>query len=351
MLYLSDAEVTKLVDDDIPKVVELMRSMFLAMADGDYALGGKNGASHGMRISYGEHENNRMFIAMPGYLGGDFKTTGLKWHGPNTPLPGRNTDSNYTVVLNDSDTGEPFAIMRADNLTRYRTAAVNSLAVEYLLNKSPEVLSIIGPGRINSIFTKYILNKYKSINTIKVKGRGLESQKRFIQSIENAFPNIKIVSCGNVKDVILDADIVAVNEGLIFDNFAEMPRVKSSWVKPGCLFICSAYISFPDSMVISNSIKVCDMYKAYEAYEEELGYPAFRTYGALGNRFTDLVIEEKLLPDDMVDLADLVKNNKNIGKSDKPILFSNCGIVLEDIALASYVYKKAKAHNIGVEVV
>ena len=53
MLYLSDADVSSLIADDMGHVVELMRQMFLVMAQGDYVLGGRNNGSHGMRISVG----------------------------------------------------------------------------------------------------------------------------------------------------------------------------------------------------------------------------------------------------------------------------------------------------------
>ena len=351
MLYLSDSEVNKLIADDVSHVVDLMRRMFVLIGKGDYVLGGSNGASHGMRITRGEGNDQRIFIAMPGYLGGEFNMVGMKWHGPSNPFFGRDSDSQYTVILSDPNTGTPAAIMRANTLTNYRTAAVNSLAVEQLSRPNPQVLSIIGPGKINGIFTRHILNRFSSIKTLKIKGRGEKSRERFIDGVHKDFPSLDIIRCETVKDAVIDADIISINAGLFFESYADMPRIRSQWIKPGSVFICSSYASFPDSMLIDNSIKVCDMYKAYESYEEELGYPAFRAYGVIGNRFTDLVIEKKLRREDMKDLADFVTKKCSLDSREKaPIIFSNSGIVLEDIALACSVYTRARAQGVGVEV-
>ena len=351
MLYLSDAEVTRLIDGNTDRVVELMREMFLLVNKGDYVLGGSNGASHGMRITRGEGNEQRIFIAMPGYLGGRFNMAGVKWHGPSNPFFGRDSDSQYTVILSEPNTGEPKAIMRANTLTNYRTAAVNFLAVEQLTRPNPQVLSIIGPGKINRIFTLQVMDKFRSIKTIKIKGRGEKSRERFIDSVRTDFPSVETIRCETVKDAVLDADIVSINAGLFFNSYADMPRIRSQWIKPGSLFICSAYASFPDALLIGNSVKVCDMYKAYEAYEEELGYPASRSYGVIGNRFTDLVIEKKLRREDMIDLAEVLTGEHNVVDDDpRPILFSNSGIVLEDIALACAVYERARAQHVGLEV-
>ena len=61
-------------------------------------------------------------------------------------------------------------------------------------------------------------------------------------------------------------------------------------------------------------------------------------------RFTDLVIEKKLRREDMKDLSDFVTEKYSLTGDEKmPIIFSNSGIVLEDIALACAVYERARA--------
>lgn len=351
MLYLSDKEVTKLIDGDMPKVVELMRDMFLTMAEGDYVLGGKNNGSHGMRISFGEKETERIFLAMPGYLGGKFNMAGMKWHGPSVPVPGNEADSYFIMVLNDIATGKPVATMRADTLTRYRTAAVNALAVDVLSHAGMDIVAVIGPGRITELTMRYLLKKNPDVREVRIKGRGQKSITRFTNVLKSIRQDLVITICGSVKEAVEDADITIINTGFHFDSYADMPIIKSSWGKEKSVFVCSAFASFPDSMIINNAVKVCDLYDSYETYQEELGYPAYKVFGSIGNRFADLVTENKLKKQDIIDLSDLIAEKKHLDEhAGGKIIFSSNGLVLEDIALASYVYKKAKNLNVGMEV-
>lgn len=351
MLYLSDAEVASLIADDMEHVVGLMHQMFQVMANGDYVLGGRNNGSHGMRISVGQGADERIFLAMPGYLGGDFCMAGMKWHGPNVPVAGNDDDSYFVMILNDIKTGRPIASLRADTLTKYRTAAINALAAEVLCRKEPEILSIVGPGRITTLSVRYLLKRFSTIREIRIKGRGQTSLDRFKDIIHKCAPEIVLTVCSKVKDAVQGADLTIINTGFHFDSYGDMPMIRDTWIKRGSTLICSAFASFPDTMLLNDSIKVCDLYASYECYEEELGYPAYRTYGTIGNRFADLVVEGKLKKEDMIDFSHIVSQKVKISSEDgTPIIFVSNGLALEDIALASSVYRKALDQKVGLEV-
>lgn len=352
MLFISDKEVSTMLQGHMSEVVETMRRMFCIMEKGDYVLGGKNGGSHGMRIAFDHGDGEQIFLAMPGFLGGgtEFNVAGVKWHGPNRPVQGNDADSYFIVALSDANTGRPFAIMRGDALTLYRTAAVNALAAEALTSSNPATLAIVGPGRIARLTLEYLLKRFPSINCIHVKGRGHESRDQFIVDIRTKYSRVNVVPCETLKEAILESDISIINAGFHFKKYSDMPVVKSSWIKPGSVFICSAFAGFPDSMLIENSIKVCDLYKSYECYEEELGYPAYRKFGAIGCRFADLVNEGKLSRDEIFDLSNIVSGKMAIKNPEKkPILFSSSGLALEDLALGMHIYNFAKEDGIGTE--
>ncbi|MDO5454431.1 MAG: ornithine cyclodeaminase, partial [Corynebacterium sp.] len=78
---------------DSAACVETMEETLVLLADGDYRMAGASGNSHGAQINFPdnpEHEGmpangpDRRFMAMPAYIGGRFRSTGVKWYGSNT---------------------------------------------------------------------------------------------------------------------------------------------------------------------------------------------------------------------------------------------------------------------------
>lgn len=60
---------------------------------GDYVMGGENHNSHGCMVTFPDNPEfegmpkngeDRRFMAMPAYLGGNFQMAGMKWYGSNT---------------------------------------------------------------------------------------------------------------------------------------------------------------------------------------------------------------------------------------------------------------------------
>lgn len=350
MLYLRDEEVAKLLDGHMDDAVEIMREMFRLMGEGDYALGGERGASHGMRIDYKQQGEGRIFLAMPGYLGGNFNVTGVKWHGPNAVVEGNDSDCHFIAIINNANTGEPLAAMGADTLTRYRTAAVNALAATALYSGNPEKLAIIGPGRINRLSLEYLLTHYSTVKTVEVKGRGILSRDKFISDFQECFPEIKFLGADTCKEAVENADIALVNGAMLFENYKDMTRFRNGWLKTKSTFVCSAYAYFPTETLVEASYRVCDLYGMYEEYERELGYPAFKACGLAGNRFADLVHEGKLQRSDISELSEFVSGRKSVAEAAAPIIFTSGGLALEDIALGQKVYQMAKEQGIGTEV-
>lgn len=357
MIYISDAQVNSFLAGNMPKVVDIMRRMFEAIGKEDgngnkqYIMGGKNGAAHGAGICYStEGGDLRKFMAMPGWIGGEFNVAGIKWYGPNAIVPGNDAEFYFTVILNNAENGRPFVMMSGDTLTRYRTAAVNALAAETLCVEAPEILSIVGPGRINRLTLDYLLRRFPTVKIVKVKGRGCISRDNFIKDFQLEFPEIAFVPCDKLKEVVLDADIVLINAAQYFESYSDMPIIRPSWVKKGCTFVCSSYVNFPDSM-LCESLKICDLFAMYENFEEELGYPAYRVNGTQGNRWADMVIEKKIQREDIIDFSEIASGQKSVDRlRDIPVIFTSGGIVLEDIALAKEIYCEAKKNGIGMEV-
>ena len=123
-LYLSEPDMIKAGVKDMKACVESMEKMLLLLKAGDYRMGGENGNSHGCMIMFPDHPKfpgmprntqDRRFMAMPAYLGGDYQMAGVKWYGSNIENKEKGLPRSILMMtLSDKDTGAPLAFMSAN---------------------------------------------------------------------------------------------------------------------------------------------------------------------------------------------------------------------------------------------
>uniref|UniRef100_UPI003AF8C14D hypothetical protein n=1 Tax=Campylobacter hyointestinalis TaxID=198 RepID=UPI003AF8C14D len=337
--YISEATQAKYLN--ILKCVNSIKKMYEAVRMKDYVMGGINENSHGMRISI-KRDKNSVFIAMPGFLGGEYQVAGLKWHGPNIRGSTRGS-TNYTLILNELDTGAPIALFEANLLTAYRTAAL-SLYATTLLKQAQRVkkIGLIGGGEIHTIFLQGLLELYPNINLIKIKSKTESGAEKFISNF-NKFKNIRFEICQNVNAVLDDSDIISVNPGFDFDSLSQMPLLRTKYIKENALVLCLSYAKFSDEFLINGAIKVADNFAMYESYLAEFGYPVYPKFSSLGSRFIDLVYDKQVKRGEIVDIVDILNKTKNeILAQKKPVVFASGGMIIEDIAVACDLLKEIK---------
>ncbi|GFI50559.1 ornithine cyclodeaminase [Lachnospiraceae bacterium] len=339
---------------DILDCVKSIEDMFCVYRTGDFMMGGENMHSHGLSIRFSRNTDDRenLYIAMPAFLGGRFNCAGIKWHGPNvkgvieTPLGCSETC--YTLILNDPDTGRRKAIIPANIITSYRTAAVSVCAAKYLSLENPEILSIIGPGKINLLITEGILKLFPSIKKIKIKGHSDEGVNRYVDLIKKQFPYINIMKCGSIQEAVEYSDIISVNPGFEFDNIKDMPILREKWIKEGALILSMSFIKIPNNMLYNCSYKIVDALKMYENYIDEYGYPSYSHLSILGNSIADAIHIGKVSKEEVFELANVITQDVKIIHDRKPILFASGGLGIEDIAIGVDLLEKAEVNGLGV---
>ncbi|HEB9347314.1 TPA: hypothetical protein RZK39_000497 [Campylobacter coli] len=338
-IYIDEQEITKYINID--ECVCSIENMYKIMSKGLYTMGGTNANSHGMRIKFKRNDKqDNIYIAMPGWLGGEYNIAGLKWHGPNIRGAVKNSTT-YTLILNEPDTGIPLAIMPANLITTYRTAALSLYAAK-LLKKNVYELGLIGAGNIHTVFTKGILNIYPNIKKIKIKSKSQSGIDKLISNFKNN-TDIEFVAVDDIKEAVKNSDIISVNPGFDFDNLADMPIIRSNWLKENSLTFCLSFIKFNDEFLINDAIKIADNYAMYESYLEEFGYPVYPKFSGLGSRFVDLVKDGRCEKNEIIDIIDILGGRKKgLLNSNKPMVFASGGMICEDIAVAFDLLKKLK---------
>lgn len=359
-LYLSEPDMIKAGVKDMKQCVDVMEDMLITLYKGDYVMGGQNHNSHGCMITFPDHPefpgmpqnaDDRRFMAMPAYLGGNYQMAGMKWYGSNVENKKKGLPrSILMMMLNDKDTGAPLALMSANLVSAYRTGGIPGVGAKYLARKDAKVASVIGPGVMGKTSLAAFVSVCPQLDTVKIKGRGQKSLDSFVSFIKEELPQIKDIQiCETVEEAVRDSDIISFTT-TVRDDVSSFPYINGEWVKKGALISMPSAARFDDDFLVNHCKLVVDNSKLYEAWEEEYPYPTYPQMQIIGTKFTDLRHEGKIKPEDIIDLTDIIEGRRPGRESDDDIIvYSVGGMPVEDIAWGGMVYRNAVKLGIGIK--
>jgi ornithine cyclodeaminase len=326
-LYLSQEEVVKAGALDMKMIIDGMERAFRLYNEGKVIIPSKIV----MVLPPSERERGRI-NGLAAYIGGDWETAGIKWIPgfPNNPTKFNLPRANAFMILNDTQTGMPQAIMDGTILSAMRTGAVGGgLGGKYLARKDSEIAAIIGMGvqaRTQAIALKATLSNLKEIRGYDV----LRDRAIGVAKDIEKLTGVRTRAIGSAKEAVEGADVIDTV------TVANEPIVKDSWLKKGSTFIhMGSYIEEEYDVVLhSNKIIVDD----WETVKHR-GTPILA-------RMYD---EGKIVDDDIyANLDEIVAGKKKGRETDKErIFFSPIGMAHEDVAVASLIYQRAKRERIG----
>ena len=351
-LYLSEP--------DMGKCVDVMEDMMVTLNKGDYVMGGENHNSHGCMVTFPDNPEfegmpkngeDRRFMAMPAYLGGNFQMAGMKWYGSNIENKKEGLPrSILMMMLNDKDTGAPLALMSANLLSAYRTGAIPGVGAKYLARKDSKTVAIVGPGVMGKTALAAFMSVCPKIDTVKIKGRGKKSIDSFVEFVKKEFPQVTTIKvCDTMEEAVRDSDIINTATS-VGDKESLFPYINDEWIKEGAL-ICMPSARFDEKFYLDENTKlVVDNYKLYEAWADEYPYPSYDPVQVVGAKFMDLLHDKKITRDEIIDIADVITKKVAGRDNDKQkIIYSVGGMPVEDIAWGETVYKNAVKMGIGVK--
>lgn len=314
LLYLSRAEV-EAVALDMKTIIQRLEEAFREKGEGRVEMPPKPGI----------HTQPDAFIhAMPAFIP-SLRSAGIKWVSgyPANQQRGLPYISGL-LILNDVETGLPYAVMDCTWITAYRTGAATALAAKYLARPNSEVVGILAcgvQGRTNlealaSLFPVRRVYAYDIVPAV---------QQRYVEEM-SARLGLEVIGVSEPRQAVVESDLV-VTSGPILKH--PTPTIQAGWLRPGAFGSAVDFDSYwtPAAMREMDKISTDD-------------HEQFRYYRSVGY-FAET-------PDPYADLGELVTGRKpGREREDERTLAINLGLALDDMAVAPEIYRRAREKGIG----
>jgi len=314
LLYLSRADVES-VGLGMTTIIGQLEAAFKEKGQGRVEMPPKPGI----------HTQPDAFIhAMPAYIP-SLKSAGIKWVS-GYPENFKRSLPYITglLILNDDETGIPYAVMDCTWITAYRTGAASALSAKYLARKNSEVVGILAcgvQGRTN-LLAMAALFPVKRAYAYDVLP---DAQRKYVEEM-SAKTGLEIIGVDNPKKAVVDSDLV-VTSGPILKH--PTPTIEKDWLRPGAFASAVDFDSYWKPEALAQFAKISTDDHAQFQYYKSIGY--FQT-----------------TPDPYADLGEIVAGLKPGRGNDKErTMGMNLGLAMDDMAVAPEIYRRAKERGIG----
>ncbi len=313
--YLSRRDVERLALTPA-ELVGLMEQAFRFKAAGQVELPPKPGV----------YPRPQAFIhAMPAYVR-PLDAAGLKWVAA---YPG-NTRRGLPhvtglIVLNDTETGVPVAVMDATWVTAMRTAAVSALSARFLGPDGEITLGIYGLG-VQARSHLKVMAELLPVKRVVAYDEREERVQAFLRDAPGLAADVRAEAARSAEAMVRASNVV-VTAGPIVKS--PRPVVRASWLAEGILLLPVDFDASLEPEVFGRFERlVVDDIPQFEYYRS-LGY--FRSAPAAA-----------------LELADLVEG-RHAGRrsASERHMALNLGLAMEDVVVAQEIYRRARAQGIG----
>ena len=316
ILYLSRADVES-VHLSMSEILHLLEQAFLEKGNGRVEMPPKPGV----------HTMPDAFIhAMPAYIPA-MRSAGIKWVSgyPENFKRGLPYITGL-MILNDVETGIPYAVMDCAWITAMRTGAASALAAKYLARPESETVGILACGvqgrtNLEALACLFPIRQVYAYDVLP------EVQERFVDEMTDWF-DFEVIGVNDPRQAVVESDLV-VTSGPILKH--PTPVIKKDWLRPGAYASAVDFDSYWTGEALAQMDRVTTDDHAQFQYYKSVGY-------------------FQQTPDPYADLGELVAGRKP-GRLDEKerTLAINLGLAMDDMAVAPTVYRCAKEKGLGVE--
>ena len=314
ILYLSQADVAE-VNLDMATVISLLENAFREKGAGKVEMPPKPG----------NHTMPDAFIhAMPAYIP-SLQSAGIKWVSGYPDNQKRNLPYiTGLLILNDVETGIPYAVMDCSWITAYRTGAASALAAKYLARPESRVAGILACG-VQGHTNLEALKVLFPIERVYAYDIHPDRVQRFVEEM-SARLGVEIIGVKDPKQAVVQSDLV-VTSGPILKR--PTPTIRKDWLQAGAFGSAVDFDSYWTAEALSQMDRISTDDHAQFQYYKSVGY-------------------FQATPEPYADLGEIVAGLKPGRQGPRErTLAMNLGLAMDDMAVAPEIYHRAKAMGIG----
>jgi N-[(2S)-2-amino-2-carboxyethyl]-L-glutamate dehydrogenase len=270
-------------------------------------------------------------IALPASIGGEVGVDGLKWissfpENVSSGIP----RASAVLILNDRETGYPFACLESSIISATRTAAMATLGAEWLSRgrRRPARVGFFGTGLIARYVHTFLTGTGWSFDEVGVHDLAADSAAGFCGYLDRCGAQGRVTVHDDPEQLIRSSDMV------VFATIAGRPHVSDrSWLEHNPLVLHVSLRDLAPEIVLGSTNVLDDVEHCLKAdtsphLAEQL----------TGNR--DFVLGT---------LDDVIGGRVTL-PPDRPVVFSPFGLGVLDLAVGKYVYDRVAANG-GLNVV
>ncbi len=304
--------------------INVVETAFSSLAKGDVALP--------LRMIMRQPDNKGLLGAMPGFLGNP-RSLGIKA----ITVFSRNKNTQFhshqgAVIIFDTETGQPLAVIDATTITAIRTAAASGVATKYLARNNLTSLAILGSGTQASEHLEAMLSVQPGIDRVRIWSRTQENGERFVERESRKWRDKSIELVGSPEKATRNSDIICTTTG------STAPILEGDWVSEGA-HVNAVGSSAPgfrelDTELVARSRVFVDRRESALNEADDIRVP----------------IKEGAITEGHIlgEIGELVLGKLKGRISDKDVtLFKSLGVAIEDLAAATSVYEKARENHVG----
>jgi N-[(2S)-2-amino-2-carboxyethyl]-L-glutamate dehydrogenase len=309
---ITGAQVQRVLRGREQEIVELVAATYRLHGAGDSV----NPPSYFLRFP--DRPSDRI-IALPASIGGPGRVDGLKWISsfPENVAAGIPRAS-AVLILNDYDTGYPFACLESSIISATRTAASAALAANWLSRgrRRPTRIGFVGVGLIARYIHTFLAGTGWSFDEIGVHDLSADSAAGFRGYLEELGTAGRVTVHDSAETLIRSSDLV------VFATVAAQPHVGDlSWFEHNPVVLHVSLRDLAPEILLASSNVVDDIEHCLKAntsphLAEQL----------TGNR------------DFLLGTLDDVMAGRVSVPADRPVVFSPFGLGVLDLAVGKYVY-------------
>ncbi|MCS0600815.1 2,3-diaminopropionate biosynthesis protein SbnB [Streptomyces sp. LP11] len=309
---ISGEQVQKALSGSEKQLVELVEATYKLHGAGDSV----NPPSYFLRFP---DRPSARIIALPASVGGSVRVDGMKWISsfPENVREGLPRAS-AVLILNDHDTGYPFACLESSIISATRTAASAALAADWLSRNRPRPTRVgfVGTGLIARYIHTFLARTGWSFEAIGVHDLSAESAEGFCGYLRESGATEPVAVHDSAEALIRSSDLV------VFATVAGRPHVTApAWFAHNPLVLHVSLRDLAPEVLLASANFVDDVEHCLKAD-------------------TSPHLVEQLTGDR--DFLNGTLNDVMLGRAapptDRPVVFSPFGLGVLDLAVGKYVY-------------